>query len=174
MARTKKARIPKSYLWRDGYHHKGVKAEAVARELDKIAKKCGGTIKSVEIVKAASSPKSLLHPLLEWEDGKAAALYRKNQAGRLLNSLIVVYEGTEGEVLEVPYLVSYSPSETRNEGNVAEHSYVQSEVIRNDPQLRQAVIERAWDELLSWKLRYEHLSEFMGVRAAIDKVRKAA
>lgn len=169
----KRAKI-QDYLWRDGFASKGVNAKAAASELDRLAKEHGGALKSVAVVQAAKAKTSALHPMFEWDDSKAAERYRKHQAGQIMTSLIVVYEGAGGKSVEVPYLVSYTPPENAAEGNRAERSYVNIERVKDDATMRAAVVDRAWEELISWQSRYEHLSEFLEVRRVINKVRSAA
>ena len=174
MNSKKKTQTAPEMIWRPGFPNRGIAPQVAARELDKISKANGGKLKTVTVVKAAASPKSPIHPIFEWDDTKAAALFRKKQAVTLMGSLLVVYEQAGKQPIEVPYLVSYRTPETAIRGMASERTYALTETVKHDPELRSRVIERAWGELMSWESRYEHLSEFLGVRMAISKIRRAA
>jgi len=162
----------KDYVWAQRYSHKGVDPDVAAKELDRIADDAGGVVKVRAVVEASRGAKAPLHPLFEWSDKDAAEAHRRQQARDILQSLIVVYEGAGGQTVEVPYVVSYTPKPEQGEPAQKERSYIPISDVRNDKTLREAIVERAWEELLAWEARYEHLAEFLNVRKAIRKTRK--
>ncbi len=64
-------------------------AEAVFTELEQIREQHDGQLHTPEIVNAARSEDSALHPYFEWDDQKAAEKYRQNTARRLVRAVII-------------------------------------------------------------------------------------
>lgn len=61
--------------------------EAVYAELESLRKTGGLTVRRV--LEVAEDPANPLHPMFEWDDAQAAALFREEQARRVLRSITV-------------------------------------------------------------------------------------
>ena len=76
------------YKWKLKGLSKGLKASQVAGELKRITT-VYGKLTPEYIVAEAENNESVLHPLFEWDDTKAAQNYRLQQARTILNNFTV-------------------------------------------------------------------------------------
>jgi len=118
-----------------------------------------------EIVDAARPGNSPIHKYFEWDDSRAAELYRLQQARKLIQCLFVEVNG----VRDVPKSVSVyvGTSKTR--------TYVDTSIAYKDKDLWSQVLEEAIQGLRSWKLRYERFEQVKELRPvfkAIQEVQK--
>lgn len=134
-----------AYRWEPGRAVKGVEAQTVGEELDRIRIDRGGILKPENVVEEAKASSSPLHGCFEWNDEKAANEHRKWQARDLIRSVSVVYEDEEGSRFDVPGF--YSVVRVNEEGK-ADRGYQATAVLVNDKeQLKEAL------DLLKGKLR---------------------
>lgn len=93
-----------SYNWKLRGLAKGVNPLIAAGELSRL-QLLHGTLSAEMIVQEAKDPKSIFHPIFEWDDTKAAYGYRIQQARILLNNLKINIisdgESTEISVYEI-------------------------------------------------------------------------
>ena len=76
---------------------KGVSADDAVTELERIRAKYG-TLKPEYIVEESKGEEALLHKCFQWDNEKAAALWRKEQAATLLRNIVVVTIVEEVEI----------------------------------------------------------------------------
>lgn len=74
------------YNWKMKGLAKGVDPNEAVQELNRIQDSYGFITPEL-VVKEASNPKSILHPIFEWDDSKAASGFRLQQARILLNNI---------------------------------------------------------------------------------------
>lgn len=161
----------KNYKWAVGSRFK-VNAQAAGEEIDRLRGENGGSVSAPIVVAAASDEASVLHNAFEWNDEKAANEHRLAQARSLLRSVVVVVEDDERMTThEVRAFVKYEPTD-KPAG--AKNVYTHVKTAMETPEIREQLVERAWEELTSWRLRYEKLREFSDIFAAIDDVRRSA
>jgi len=155
------------YKWK-GFVNFGVPAQTAGEELERIRVKYNGRLISANVVTEAKDPQSPLHKVFEWDNAKAAHLWRLNQAGDVIRNIVVVNVGPDGEKKTIRAFVNVTQDEDRH--------YTSITHAMSDKALRKQVIAQAWDELTSWKERYKELVEFSKVFAAIDETtqKKAA
>lgn len=96
----------KTYQWRKGVRHGGVKAEVAAAELQRLHEE-EGEVTPAAVVEAARPKDAPLHPAFEWRDAVAAEEYRLMQARTLVRAVIVVDEQQN----EAPMMVHVSTQE---------------------------------------------------------------
>lgn len=79
-------------------------AQAIGKALEALAKEKGGTFKTGDVVELARKKTSALHGYFEWDDSKAAARWRKEQAGALLRHIKVTVSVKGAERVERSFL----------------------------------------------------------------------
>ena len=92
------------YKYGQNWQGQKVRAEVVGREIEKLIKENEGVVIPETVVRKAKPKRSPLHKCFEWDDKKAAHLYRIEQAKGLLRSVTVVIQESddeEGETIEV-------------------------------------------------------------------------
>lgn len=152
-------------LWRSGSRHK-VSAEDAHAEVRRIQEKHGVAAPEA-IVRAAASPKNVLHPEFEWNDTAAAREHRKQQARELVADIVVVKDEASGE--RAPVFVSVRIMDKQGR---TQRGYMESERAVANPVTRAQVIAEALVGLEAWRRRYAHLHELAEVFTAIERVGK--
>lgn len=152
------------YQWKSGSRIQ-IDAQAAGEEMERIRVVNNGRLEAENVVEAAKAPKSALHPHFEWNDKEAAKAWRIEQAGHLIRCITVTLEKPDGEAAPTRAFVSVKRDEDR--------SYTSVQHALSDAELRQQVLDRAWDELEAWRKRHAELVEFAKVFAVIDQARGA-
>lgn len=151
------------FKWANGYPFK-IPAEVAGEEISKIEKEYGAVTRE-KLVEVASDPKSPLHPAFEWNNDKAAHLYRLGQAKDMIAHLIItVEEPQKAENQEVRFFYNIS------EKPKAKGVYVNVETAFNDEEMKQTIFSHALAELQSFKAKYQNLKEFEKLFAEIDRL----
>jgi hypothetical protein len=88
-----------NYFWKLKGLAKGVDPNEAVKELNRLQDVYGQLTPEV-VVKEASNPNSVLHPMFEWEDERAGYLWRIQQARVLLNNIQdrVITDGEPKEI----------------------------------------------------------------------------
>lgn len=122
-----------------------------------------------QIVDKARNKKSAMHNLFEWNNDIAAEKYREEQAGWILRKLKVTFidsdEEEESEKIQtkIPVRMFY--------GNPVEKSgFVSIVKIMGDNDMYNALLDRAKQELKSFKLKYAMLKELEAIFEMIDEL----
>lgn len=154
------------YSWKAGAHHApNIEAQVAGEELERIRVHNNGRLENAHVVAAARDKKSPLHPVFEWDDKKAAAAYRLDQAGDLIRAIDVVIVKDETEARPIRAFVSVVRDKDR--------SYTSVQHALSDAELRAQVVAQAWAELEAWRKRHAELVEFAAVFASMDQARVA-
>jgi len=151
----------KEYRPREGARLSAEQAQVVGEELETLP-----AITAQSVVEAARPEEARLHPFFEWDDVRAAELYREEQARHLIRSVNVIFvdDGEEREtqafhLIEVGDERRYSPL---------------SEVM-DSAELQAQILKRARAELASWKARYSEYRHLFGpVMQAIEESEEEA
>lgn len=138
----------KRYTFREGSRVGGIKPETVAAELARLRKT--GPLTTTAVLEAASDPDSPLHGAFIWDDTRAADLYRKEQARRLIRALIEVKD-------DKPRSVYVHVSQTAED----EGEYQPLDVVIRQPDALVLALIEAQRRLAS-------------ARAAVDELKAAA
>ena len=151
------------YRWKPGSSDT-VDADVAGAILERVRTTNNGRLTQAMVVDEATPRSSPLHGHFEWNDGKAARLYRLDQAAHLIRSIEVIHTASKQEA-PIRAFVSVVRDEDRSYTSVA-HALT-------DPELRQQVLSQAWRELEAWRKRHAELTEFAKLFAAIDQARAA-
>ena len=156
--------------WKNGSRF-SIDPEVAKREIDKIKAKKGGEVFASDIVDAAKSKRSPLHREFEWDDTKAASLYRCEQARLMLRSIEVVYKEMPSTPVRSYNVVT---SATSNEETGKKKCYKSTEDILSDPELRMELLSTAFAELRRFQRRFHGLQElsivFRAINEALEKI----
>lgn len=147
-------------VWKPGYTPRNVSAEVayeVVNNLNMQGKKEAG-----DLVDASRPVDAPLHPLFEWDDSIAAEKYREKQARDIITHIFLVPEKEEEE--------AHPP--VRAFFQIDNHSsdYEPIHIIMRDEDKKTRLLEIAKKELISFKVKYQTLTELAGVMTAIDEV----
>ena len=138
------------YKW-EGYSY-DVSAEVVGKCCEEI-EQTYGAVTSSNMVNAARSTESELHPLFEWDDQIAGEKWRNQQAKMILSSLRIVVNENEEEPTVVRAYVNVSPPTKK------EAVYIQIEKAVNDERSHQQLLLNAYRELNAFQKKYQVLTE---------------
>lgn len=152
------------YQWKQGSHI-SIDAQAAGEEMEKLRTLYNGRLEPQMVVDAARDEQSPLHHHFEWNDKKAAAAYRNDQAGHLIRCITVEVDTGRGERAPVRAFVSVKRDEDR--------CYTSVQHALSDSELRAQVLASAWAELEAWRRRHAELIELAKVFAVIDQARAA-
>ncbi len=149
-------------LWKVGMKRKVDPGDAY-EVIEGIRAQCDGFVSPGAIVDASRPVRAVLHGMFEWDDKKAADGYRKDQARAIVQAL-VVEEVEGGDLKPAFYSVSY-----RREDK-PEHGYSTSEIVVNEPELKDAALRDGVKMLRGWIDRFGHLADMSGILRAVRKV----
>lgn len=139
-------------------------AKAVGRHIELLRKQCKGEITPEDILDDAKHDNSPLHSFFEWDDSVAAHQHRLAQARGLIRSVVAVYTHEDRPATTArAYVHVNEPS--------APHYRELSHAL-SQKKTRQLVLQRAWNELQSWRKRYADLKEFAELVEVIDETAK--
>lgn len=143
---------------------------AVAKELNRLAKSSGGLLQPEMVVEAARPESSPLHSRFEWDDTKAGHEYRIWQARQLIRVTVAIIGGEDQEPERV--WVSLKSDRYGNKG------YRKLVTVLSDEDMRQQLLEDAIEDMQTFREKYNRLKELAGVFEAMGNVtskkRKAA
>lgn len=122
------------------------------------------------VVAEAADPNSPLHDRFEWDDAKAAAAHRIEQARALIRSVRVTYAPSpEGEERTVRAFVS-----VRSPENGKPRAYLPTETALADDAVRKLLLSELKRELKALERKYGHLEDYAEVlRLASESVAAA-
>lgn len=136
---------------------------ALLEEIETIREK-NGKVTPELVVEFAKDKKTALHGRFEWDETKAAAAYRIEQARRVLRVFVKLEDGENGNPVKVRAFISL-PSD-RKIGN----EYRTIEDVLKNPEWRSEMLDMAKKELKSFKEKYRAFSELAGIHEEIDKL----
>jgi hypothetical protein len=137
------------------------KADAIVKELRKIAKSHGGILQAEAVVEYARSPMTALHSRFTWEESAAAHQYRLWQARQVIR-VSVQHSPALGRSVRV--FVSLTPDRDEEGGGYRDMDVV----VRNRDQ-RDQMLADALAELEVFRAKYAMLKELAAVMTAIKK-----
>jgi hypothetical protein len=135
-------------------------AQAIGEALERLTNENGGRLKPQHLVTAAQNRRHVCHKHFEWDDAKAAAEYRLDQARNLISIIYV-----ETAVIEEP---THAYVSVRDGIGTAYRSA--GEIITNRD-LQRLVEAAALRDLEAWETRYADLAAICDmVRAARQRL----
>lgn len=130
-------------------------AQIIGEELNRIRLEVGGELEPKAVVERARDAKNPLHDHFEWDDSKAAASYRLDQARNLIRIVRVIDEdadeGTSRAFVSV------------NGKNGV--SYRSIDDVKQSRDLQAAVLEAAERDLEAFERRYRELKDICQIVA---------
>lgn len=139
----------------------------ISKALEQIAKANGGVLKPEVVVRIAEDEKNILHSMFEWNESKAAAAYRIDQARRLIRSVNVVIKTTKTTVETVGYV-------RQPEAKSSEQGYVQTTSLLQNKDRCRAVLVAELERVVSVLCRARALAKVFGLgqelETALDRV----
>jgi hypothetical protein len=150
------------YGWRPG-SRVSIDPQKAGEAIAKLQKASNGLLEPGTIVNAARSEDSPLHPHFTWDDAVAAEAYRCNEARDLVRSLTIDISRSNLESKPVRAFVNVDVG--------GGQGYVSTVTAMSSEDLRKQVLQRAFDELESWRARHAELSELARIFSAIDETR---
>lgn len=133
------------------------KPEVAKQVMDELAAK--GKLFPAELVRVSKPKTAPLHnDFFDLNDREAAQKYREERAANMIRSIIVTPE----EEQEATPIRAYFNIERGTK------EYIPTEIIFSDEAKKSRLLEIAKRELLSFKSKYETLTELAGVMNAID------
>lgn len=143
----------------------GISDDAAAEIGTYLESKFGDTLIDAErFVADAESKRSPLRKHLLWDDTVAAHEYRLHQARNVMNHIAVVFDDAEGNAQRTR---AYHHVRTENADG-----YMREDLVWSDEMFREQILEKAWNALLGWELRYAQYQEFADIHVAIKKRRR--
>ena len=129
-------------------------------ELERLARKSGGVLDPVNVVAAATNPKSPLHDKFTWDDSEAAIQHRLWQARQLIRVVVRMVPNTD--VQERVWV-----SLMNDRGAVGYRALVD---VLSDDEMRFQLLAEAKAEFQVFRAKFGRLQELAGVFAEMDKV----
>lgn len=148
------------YSW--GGRIYSVSAKEVGEHFEKLEKKYGEVTRD-NFLASAYAKNSKMHKLFEWNDTKAANLYRLQQANQIINSLRVTVIDMDNNKHTAPAFVNVG---VRGSGESKYISVVKA--MKVDEQKNQ-VLEDARMDAARFKFKYGSLAELADVITAMDE-----
>lgn len=149
------------YSW-SGYNFKA-DAQKVGEALEKLEAE-NGNFTVNDVVSEARKKRSVLHPLFEWDDVKAAEAYRLTQANTILHCLTVTDSGIKEPVRA---FVNVTIKGVANKGTFMSIQTAMADEISKDIILHNAIME-----LTAFKRKYEKIEELRAVIEAINTLKE--
>lgn len=112
-----------------------------------------------EILEKAKDPDSELHKCFEWDDSKAAHLYRLGQARTIMANLVFVSDKKDEPPVRVFYNLTFEKAE-----------YHPTKLILKKPDEYEALLQKATGELRAFQVKYKMISELQPIFEMIDKL----
>jgi hypothetical protein len=138
------------YEVKAGAHIPSAKVQKYGKRLLELTKRYSGDLTRKQILADAEHPSSPLHDFFEWDDSVAAQKYRLEQAGYLIQSIVVTIKEHGMEDVRAFYNVT-----SNTEENGKRSVFVSLETVMSNSAVRRQVIAAAYVELIGWKERYK-------------------
>jgi hypothetical protein len=144
------------YAWKQSGGH-GIPADVAGPFLEKLAKAKGkekNTLTKAEVLEAARSNDSPIHPYFIWDDSVAAEKYRLEQARFLLKSIVIRYieSGSPADAAPTEIRIFHSdPAEPER------YSHIRK--VMGDEELLERIIVEAKGEIREIRDRIKHLED---------------
>lgn len=137
-----------------------VSAQVAGQELHRIYQE-HGKLQAADIVDESRPESAPLHPCFEWNDQRAAELYRQRQARKLVECIITVEETAKHEPVEVrAYLHTAG-------------SYQPTEVVKASVDMHQEFVKSAIRDLEAFQRRLDTFVSLRPIEELKTAVKKA-
>lgn len=155
------------YKFKQGNTFKGIDAQVVGDELERIRRANDGKLESTEVVRWAAEPDSPIHNAFTWDNEKAAEAYRLDEARSLIKSVVIVREQGPPQ----PAFWNVAVSVPSADAVTTEHYYQSADVIAQNPKEFNSALTLMLRELASAQKGLEQLRLLAprGTKTAISR-----
>lgn len=153
-----------AYTYRCAYSI-GVPAEVAGHEIERVEQKYG-EVTAVNLLDESRPEDAPLHKCYEWDDSVAAEQYRLFQSRKILSAVHVVILNDDGAKVETRMMANVTENRT------GEGRYINMVAALAHVDSRAIVLNRAREEMKTFKDKYQNLSELSKVMQAIDDTLK--
>ena len=140
-----------------------VSADIVGAEMERIEAR-DGQVTSKSLLDAGRPEESALHSLFEWDDSKAAELYRLRQATEVITHINIVID----EKPNTPYRAYVNIQESS--GQTERGRFINVRSAMENEETRRIVLNMAISEAKRFSQKYANYKELSEVFEAIDRV----
>lgn len=144
------------YKWKTNFFK--TSAEIAAGVMDELSRE--GRLTAANLVEASRPEDAPLHRDFEWDNDKAAEMYRQDQARLMIRNIVVINDQSEKQ--ETTRAFVHIQQETP--------VYESIEVVVRDEDKLQILYETAKKELISFKMKYKGIQAFAALFEEIDKL----
>ena len=151
--------------WREGIGESlygDVDANKAAQEIRTL----GNGFSPADVVNVARDERSELHKCFEWEDSKAAELWRLKQARSVISCLVIEEKETPKERPQIR--VFYRTEAKSEDGDENVSGYMETRIIVKNEDAYANLLAQARRELRSFKAKYSCLVELRDIMDLID------
>ncbi len=152
--------------WKKGYRNSGIDPGAAHAELERLRTANDGNLTPTDVVSAAKNENSVLHSAFQWDGRKAAMEWRLYQARNLIRSIEVVLTD-KPDIQTRAYEIRTIAADSKAAAPTV-NVYNSIEDILADPIARDELLAKAIRDALSFRRRYQALSELSQVFKAVD------
>ena len=154
----------RNYEWGEGWSPK-MDANIVGGVVEQIEDEYGSVTKE-RLLEVSRPNDSVTHSLFEWDDPKAAEMYRLDQAKHIIGALRVVYVNSDCEQVTVKAFVNVSELSDKA-------AYRNVEVVLQDEDSREIYLKRVQNELNAFVKRNKNIKELADMlETAAKELRK--
>ena len=143
-----------------------VKANIVADEITNLIDVNNGAIIPETVIRAARPKRSKLHNCFEWDDKKAAKLYRVEQAKHILRAVIVQYDTGDEDNPTIVEVRAFPNIETDG-GNY----YTTMARVAEDGEMSEQLENQICRDLSFMREKHKNIKRFREVWKAIDSLK---
>jgi hypothetical protein len=139
--------------------------QQVNEELEQIRRANGGLLRPEDVVRFARNKRTALHEEFEWDDAKASAEYRLEQARKVIRITVELLPAPHSSQEPIRAYVSVSSDRSQPGGG-----YRAIGDVLTDDDLRTELVNDALAEVKRWRRKHERLQELVPIFRAIEKV----
>lgn len=148
-----------AYTWKTGSYLGKVSAQTAGEICEQLESE--GRLTAEALVEASRPKDAPLHDAFEWDNRKAAAEWRKQQARNIINSIQIVVQ--EAEPVRAFFNIERKAPE-----------YLSIATICREPGNYQALLRQATAELRAFRRKYNQIEELNSIFAMIDRIQEAS
>lgn len=154
----------KHYVW--GGRSYGVSAQKIGEHFEMLESKHGSVTRE-NFLDSATPEDSPFHKLFEWDDEKAAGLYRLQQSNQIINALCVKVETESGDTRKINAFVN------RKNRDSQEAEYINIQRCMSTPETKDVALNNARLELKWFKNKYKAYQWYASLEQPIDAFLRA-
>lgn len=126
-----------------------------------------GELTPETLVDASRSEDAPLHGMFTWDDTRAAELWRRHEAGRIIRCLVTVVAPNVSDKSEDQAQVRSFVSISHDDAT--KRKYERIDFVLRDESSRSSMLLDARRDMLAFQRKYGHLAELVNVCKAIDE-----